>query len=58
MNTYPKVAGGVSMLVPSGSHAKYRSPQNAEFPLQSPLFSRFQPKKSPTRFLEDPVFLE
>ena len=38
-NTYPIAAGGVSMLVPSGIHAKYPIPRNAKS-LRNPRFSR------------------
>jgi hypothetical protein len=32
-------------------------PSKCKIPLQSPLFLRFQPKKSPTRFHEDPIHI-
>ena len=35
------------MLVPSGIHAKYPIPRNAESPPQSPLFSHFHLKNHP-----------
>ena len=47
------------MLVPSGIHAKYPIPRNAESPPQSPLFSHFHLKNHPldstkTPYLNDP----
>jgi len=53
MNTYPKAAGGVSMLEPSIIHAKYQPRQN-EKPPAIPSFVGFSTPKSPTRFYEDP----
>src|SRR6266516_5917556 len=55
MNTYPKAAGGVSMLEPSIIHAKYQPRQN-EKPPAIPSFVGFSTPKSPTRFYEDPKF--
>ena len=43
---YPKAAD-VSMLVPSISHAQIPNPVKCKIPLQSPPFSRFQPKNHP-----------
>jgi hypothetical protein len=43
-NTYPIAAGGVSMLVPSEIHAKYRSLQNAESTCNPRFFRAFKPK--------------
>src|SRR3974390_1099498 len=43
---YPKAAD-VSMLVPSISHAQIPNPVKCKIPLQSPPFSRFQPKNYP-----------
>jgi hypothetical protein len=44
---YPKAAVDVSMLVPSISHAQIPNPVKCKIPLQSPPFSRFQPKNHP-----------
>jgi hypothetical protein len=44
---YPKAAVDVSMLVPFISHAQIPNPVKCKIPLQSPPFSRFQPKNHP-----------
>ena len=44
---YPKAAVDVSMLVPFISHAQIPNPVKCKMPLQSPTFSRFQPKNHP-----------
>src|ERR1700730_10526880 len=44
MNTCPKAAVAVSMLVPSRIHAKYQLRQNAECPCNPQLCRVFNPK--------------
>src|ERR1700736_1600290 len=44
MNTCPKAAVAVSMLVPSRIHAKYQLRQNAESPCNPQLCRVFNPK--------------
>ena len=44
---YPKAAVDVSMLVPFISHAQIPNPVKCKILLQSPAFSRFQPKNHP-----------
>jgi hypothetical protein len=44
---YPKAAVDVSMFLPSISHAQIPNPVKCKIPLQSPPFSRFQPKNHP-----------
>ena len=54
---YPKAAVDVSMLVPSISHAQIPNPVKCKMPLQSPTFSRFQPKNHPLDSTKTLIFV-
>ena len=54
---YPKAAVDVSMLVPFISHAQIPNPVKCKMPLQSPTFSRFQPKNHPLDSTKTLIFL-